>query len=106
MITNGKEILCYLGLIDAPEDYNEYVQQQKINKAKLLEEELLEGLDENIIKIYKCIKENGVINFEIMCNQLNMSIQDINTYLTILELKGLISSKFGGNYCISEQFYM
>lgn len=102
MITKGKEILCSLGLIDKPEDYDDFVEQQKMNKIRLLEKEQLEELDDNSIKIYQYIKENAVGNSEIMCRQLNMSIQDVNMSLTVLELKGLVSSKSGGNYCVSE----
>ena len=103
MITKGKEILYSLGLIDKPEDYDDFVEQQKMNKIRLLEKEQLEELDDNSIKIYQYIKENAVGNSEIMCRQLNMSIQDVNMSLTVLELKGLVSSKSGGNYCVSER---
>ena len=41
-----------------------------------------------------------------MCSELNMSIQDVNSYLTILEIKGLVSSKSAGKYSISDQFYI
>ena len=102
MITKGKEILCSLGLIDKPEDYDDFVEQQKLNKIRLLEKEQLEELDDNSIKVYQYIKENAVGNSEIMCRQLDMSIQDVNMSLTVLELKGLVSSKSGGNYCVSE----
>ena len=103
MITKGKEILYSLGLIDKLEDYDDFVEQQKMNKIRLLEKEQLEELDDNSIKIYQYIKENAVGNSEIMCRQLNMSIQDVNMSLTILELKGLVLSKSGGNYCVSER---
>lgn len=104
MITEGKEILYSLGLIDKLEDYDSFVEQQKLNKAKVFEREQLEGLDNNSRKIYRYIKENAVGNSEIMCRQLNMNIQDINMCLTVLELKGLVLSKSGGNYCICEHF--
>ena len=103
MITKGKEILYSLGLIDKLEDYDDFVEQQKMNKIRLLEKEQLEELDDNSIMIYQYIKENAVGNSEIMCKQLNMSIQDVNMSLTVLELKGLVSSKSGGNYCVSER---
>lgn len=102
MITNAEEILYSLGLIDKLDDYEKYLEEQKINKAKMLEEEELDGLDEDVKKVYFYIKENKVINSDIICNELNMSIQDINTYLTILELKGLILNKSGGMYYICE----
>ncbi len=100
MITNGKEILYSLGIIDKPEDYDEFIEQQKINKQKALEDEQLQDLDEEAKKIYQYIKQNSVANTEVMCTELNMNIQDINTYATILELKGLISSIPGGKYVL------
>ena len=100
MITNGKEILYSLGIIDKPEDYDEFIEQQKINKQKALEDELLQDLDEEAKKIYQYIKQNSVANTEVMCTEFNMNIQDINTYATILELKGLISSIPGGKYVL------
>lgn len=102
MITEGKEILYSLGIISKPDDYEEFVEQQQLKKIELLEKEQLQGLDENAKKIFNYIKENGVANTEIMCRELKYSIQDVNMYLTILELKGLISSKCGGNYFVNE----
>lgn len=102
MITNGKEILYSLGLIEELDDYEDFIEQQKLNKAKALEEEQLEGLDESAKYVYNYVKENKIASSEIMCSSLNMSIQDINTYLTILELKGLIISKSGGMSCLNE----
>lgn len=102
MVTNGKEILFELGLIDSLDDYEGFIETQKQNKAKALEEEQLEGLDESAKNVYNYLKENKIASSEIMCNELEMNIQDINTYLTILELKGLITSKSGGKYCINE----
>ena len=104
MITDGREILCSLGLIDEIEDYEEFVEKQRMNKDSLLEKEQLDELDNNARNIYQYIKENVVGNSEIMCRQLNMSIQDVNMYLTVLELKGLVVSKSGGNYCIESCF--
>ena len=80
MITDGREILCSLGLIDEIEDYEEFVEKQRMNKDSLLEKEQLEELDNNARNIYQYIKENVVGNSEIMCRQLNMSIQDVNMY--------------------------
>lgn len=104
MITEGKEVLYSLGIINELDEYEDFVEQQKINKAELLEKEQLEELDDNTRNVYKYIKEKGVANLEIMCSELNCTIQDINIYLTILELKGLVLSKSGGNYCVSEIF--
>lgn len=102
LITEGKEILYSLNIISEPDDYADFIEQQKISKIELLEKEQLEGLDDETKKVYYYIKENGVANSEIMCRELNYSIQDVNMYLTILELKGLVSSKSGGNYFIRE----
>lgn len=104
MITNGREILYSLGLIDGIEDYEEFIEQQRLNRYKLLEKEQLEKLDNHSRMIYEYIKENVVVNLEIICSQLNLSIQEVSMSLTVLELNGLILSKPGGNYCICDQF--
>ena len=104
MITEGKEILCSLGLVEKNENYEKFLEQQKINKFKLLENEQLADLDGTGRMLYQYIKENSVVNSEIMSNEFNMSIQDINSYLSILEIKGLVLSKSGGEYCICDQF--
>lgn len=106
LITEGKEVLYELGLIDNPENYEELLEQQKINKIKALEVEQLHQLDEHTIAIYQYIKEYGIVNSDIMCNELNISIQELSSYLTILELKGLIIDKTGGNYCVNEKLYI
>lgn len=104
-ITDGKEILSELGLIDKLEKYDELLEQQRINKINVLENELLNQLDEKTKMIYKHIKENEIINLNIMCNNLNMGIQEINIHLTILELKGLIVDRTGGNYSINDKLF-
>ena len=104
MVTDGKEILYSLGLIDELEDYEGFVEQQKLYKAKVFEKEQVEQLDEDSKKIYQYIKENVVVSLEIMCSELNMSIQEVNMCLTVLELKGLVVCKYGGNYCVCESF--
>lgn len=106
MITEGKEILYSLGLIEKLEDYEAFKEQQQTNRFDLFEKEQLAELGEDARRVYQYIKENGVINSEIMCSELNMSIQDVNSYLTILEIKGLVSSKSAGKYSISDQFYI
>lgn len=102
MITNGKDILYSLGLIDKLDNYESFLEEQKLNRAKVKEEEQLKDLNEDSKKVYQIIKQNGVINSEIACGELNMPIQDFNTCLTILEIKGLIMDKTGGMYCIRE----
>ena len=106
MITEGKEILYSLGIIDKLEDYEDFVEKQRLNKAIIIENEQLDGLDENTKKIYQYVKENRVVNSEILCSKLCMSMQDVNVGLTVLELKGLVSSKAGGNFVISDEFYV
>ncbi len=61
-------------------------------------------LDEGTIKIYEYIKENKIINSEIMCEELKMNIQDVNMHLTILELKGCIINKNGNNFIVRDDF--
>lgn len=102
IITEGKEILYELGLLEKLDDYDDFVEQQKLSKASTLENEQLESLDEETIKVYEYIKENKIANSEIMCNILNLNAQSLNTHLTILELKGLILCRSGGNYVFNE----
>lgn len=106
LVTDGKEILYELGIINKKENYEEVVEKQRLNKINLLEQEELIQLDEQARKIYFYIKENKLVDAEIMCSKLKMSIQDINMYLTILELKGLIINKYGTNYVIRDEFYV
>ena len=44
MVTNGKEILYELGLIDKFDDFEELVEEQRLNKINLLEQEVLRGI--------------------------------------------------------------
>ena len=104
MITDGKEILYDLGLIDKLEDYDDYLEQQKINKLNMIEKETVEPLDEDTKKIYNFIKNNKITNIEIMCNKLHLNIQQVNIHLSILELKGLINDKGGGNYTLRDEW--
>lgn len=106
MITDGKEILYSLGIIKQLNNYDELVEQRKLNRAIMLERKQLEGLDEETIKIYDYIKKIGVANVDLMCNELNMSIQNLNIHITILELKGLITPKNNGSYSISDMLYV
>ena len=41
-----------------------------------------------------------------ICYELKMNIQDVNMYLTILELKGLIVNKSGNNYVVRDDLYV
>lgn len=106
MITTGKEILYELGIIDQIDDFEELIEQQRLNKIELFEQEQLSQLDETAQKVYSYIKENKVVNSEIMSNELKMNIQNINMYLTILELKGLVVNKYGSNYTVRDELYV
>lgn len=106
LITSGDEILYHLGIIKELEDFEEMVEQQRINKVNILEQDSLSQLDEQAKTVYFYIKENGVANSEIISSKLNISIQDINMYLTILELKGLIINKHGNNYSLRDELYV
>ena len=66
----------------------------------------MKNLDEQAKQIYFYIKENKIVNPEVISNELKMSIQKMNVYLTILELKGLIINKSGVNYSIREELYV
>ena len=106
LVTDGKEIMYELGILDKKENYEELVQKQRLEKIRLLEQEELSQLDEIAVRVYQYIKENKVVNFEIMCKDLEMNVQDINMYLTILELKGLIVNKYGVNYMVRDELYV
>ena len=106
LVTDGKEIMYELGILDKKENYEELVQKQRLEKIRLLEQEELSQLDEIAVRVYQYIKENKVVNFEIMCKDLEMNVQDINMYLTILELKGLIENKYGVNYIVRDELYV
>ena len=69
-----------------------------------MEQEILNGLDSITKKIYLYIKDNKVVNSEIMSDELNINIQDLNSNLTILELNGLITNRSGSNYGLKENF--
>ena len=102
MITNGKGILYSLGIIKKIEDYDCFIEKQNKIKMDCFVNEQLECLDEKTKKIYEYFRENKLANSEILCKVLDMNIQDINMYLTILEIKGLIKNKYGNNYVIVE----
>lgn len=106
LVTNGKEILYELGILDKKENYEELVQKKQLEKIRLLEQEELCNLDDKAKKIYLYIKENKVVNSEVMCKELEFNIQEINMYLTILELKGLIVNKCGVNYMLRDVLYV
>ena len=105
MVTEGREILYELGIIREMENFEEYMEQQRINKINFVESVELNELDANAKNIYFYIKENKVVNSEVICHVLKMHIQDVNMYLTILELKGLIINKNGNNYTLREELY-
>ena len=81
-----------------------YEQQKEIEKQSLIEQKNIETFDEITQKIYSYIKDNKVINSEIMSDELKINIQDLNSSLTMLELSGLIINKSCSNYAIKEKF--
>lgn len=106
LITDGNEILYELGLISNKENFEELIEKNNADKIRMLEEENLSELDHFAKQIYFYIKENKVINLEVLANEFRENIQKINMYLTILELKGLIINKSGLNYSIRDEFYV
>ncbi len=106
MVTQAQEILYELGIIKELKDFDEYLEMQKINKIKALEEDELSKLDNVTKDIYFYIKERSIVNSEVICDELKMNMQDVTANLTILELKGLIENKSGNNYSIMEEFYV
>lgn len=106
LVTNAQEILYGVGIVDKEEDYEEIVQKQKIEKANFIEQAELSKLDKKTKKIYNYIKVNKFVNLEVMCEELKMSIQDVNVHITILELKGLVINKSGMNYVLKDELYV
>lgn len=106
MVTDAKEVLYELGILSKSENYEEVLERQKINKISILEQEELSKLSEICRKIYLHIKENRIVNSEVMSEELKMKMQDVNVNLTILELKGLIKNKSGSFYSIRDEFYV
>ena len=107
--TTGRDILYELGWLqktESSENFEEIQEKRKLQKIEILEQEELKNLDEQAKDIYFYIKENKVVNPENISNELKISIQKINAYLTILELKGLIINKSGVNYLIREELYV
>lgn len=106
MISEAKDVLYELKLISKDENYEEALERQKINRINILEQEELKQLSEIEKKIYLHIKENKIVNSEVMSEELRMNMQDVNANLTILELKGLIKNKSGCYYCVKDEFYV
>ena len=73
---------------------------------KILEQEFIKDLDEQVKSVYYYIKKSKVANSEIMSKELEIGIQNINMCLTILELKGIIVNKNGLNYMIRDDLYV
>lgn len=106
LVTCGEDILYNLGLIKESKNFEEIQQIERQKRAELLEKEELSQLDNTAQKIYYFIKDNKVTNPENLSIQLNENIQTINTYLSILELKGLIINKYGLNYELRDDLYV
>lgn len=107
--TTGSDILYELGWLqksEFSENFEQTQEKKKLQKIEILEQEELKNLDEQAKQIYFYIKENKIVNPEVISNELKMSIQKMNVYLTILELKGLIINKSGVNYSIREELYV
>ena len=106
LITNADEILYELGLKNTIYNYEKNEEERKRIIIKEKEFNELKDLDNITKNIYFIIKENVVINSETLVNELNLSIQEINVHLTILELKGLIVNKVGTNFRIRDELYV
>lgn len=106
LITNADEILYELGLKSSVYNYEKNEEELKRIIIKEREFNELKDLDNITKDIYYLIKENVVINSETLVSKLNLSIQEINTHLTILELKGLIINKVGTNFKIRDELYV
>ena len=105
LITEANEILYELGLISKLEDVEELNEKNRKNKASIIENEELSQLDELTKKVYLYVKENKIVNLEMMGEDLKINVQDLNVCLTILELKGLIVSKSGSSFTVRDELY-
>lgn len=101
IVTSAEDILCELGIIE--DNFEETNKTNRLEKI-ILENEMLMDLEAQTKQIYKCIKENAIINSEIMCDLLCLPMKEINIHLSILELKGLIVDNGNMNFSVSEKY--
>lgn len=101
VVTCAGDILYELGLSEG--NFDDLIKAKKSEKI-ILEENALCDLDDETRRVYKCIKENTVINSEIICDLLSLSIKEVNVHLSILELKGLIIDNGKMNFSINEEY--
>lgn len=105
LVTDADEILKELDIKNTNKKQEENYNQIAL-KIKNIEEKELIGQDERVKKVYYYIKENKVVNVEILSNELNIEMSLLNAYLTILEMKDLIVNVRGLYYKVSDQIYV
>lgn len=102
IVTCAEDILIDLGIYNKKlmSDNEELLKEKQILD---MEEYKLKGLDEVTKQVYYCIKENEIINSELLAYSLNLSVQEVNVQLSILELKGLIVENGMMNFGIVDE---
>ena len=97
-------------LVTKPQEIGEYlntkiVKEKNINKDRIKREKnvtiKVEKLEEEYQEIYKIILK-GPISVNILAQKLNLPISTLNGYLTIMEIKGYITSLPGSEVKIKE----
>lgn len=107
VVTSAEDILTEIGWTSKTAINNE--KQKYLKKEREIHEYELECLktEKEIVKnIYYYIKENGETNAEFLSNKLKTEIYNINVFLAILELKGLIINTHGISYKVRDDLYV
>lgn len=98
LITNPQEIGKYVNIkIVKEKNIDKKITEKK--KRKIIK---LEEIEEDYQAIYK-ILSNGQISVNSLAQKLNLPISTINGYLTIMEIKGYITSLPGSEVKIKEE---
>ena len=106
IVTNADEILQEIGLKSGSIDLEKINATKKQQKIEEFEQKELKQEQEIAKKIYYQIKENGETSAEFLCNYLKVSIQEINAFLSSLEIKGLVENTHGTYYKVSDNLYV
>lgn len=92
IVRNAKDILDEIGI-----ETKENNQKNKYKQLKLLDEESL--------KIFKCINENEQADAEQISMETNFNISKVNELLTIMEIDGFIDNVGFNKFKINEEYY-
>lgn len=107
VVTSANDILKEIGWPNKLQSIDE--EQKYINKEREIEEfelNCLKSENEIVKNIYYYIKENGETNAEFLSSKFEIEIYNINVFLAILELKGLIVNTHGISYKVRDDLYV